>query len=505
MESYSESFDETVSCSVEKSSLDEKLLVAPCLGIIWHADQSRVGQIASLFHKKENQMELSRFTPLFYGDLENLGAPLLDEHISRKPILIKRVKPREYMITPPISNMEVMVNGVEINEPSLFSIDELGREIIISISNKIILAIFERPVAHVNTASKFGIKGVSAAIFQMWRSIELAAPYNTPVLIRGETGTGKELVAQALHRLSTRVDKPMLNINMATLTGDLAVSELFGAVKGSYTGANADRAGLFEQASDSSLFLDEIAATAENIQPMLLRVLETQEVRRVGDAHTRKVNARIIAATDHSMEQGEFNQPLLRRLESIVINVPPLRHRRVDIGELIVHFLGKEVENNQENLAKLINGKQILKLVLHEWPGNIRELRNTVQQLVMGIPVKLLDEPHDVLPQSTRKIVERKKYRDKKSVTEDEMLLALDKNNWSIKSSAITLNISRTALYDLMQASTKVRRVEDITDKEIDLLTSKEKGDINTWAKELRVGKDSLRRRLKEMNFLYLL
>jgi transcriptional regulator with GAF, ATPase, and Fis domain len=508
MEKYSESFDETVSCTVEKSSTDDNLLVAPCLGIIWHPDQSRVGQIASLFHKEEKQMELSRFSPLFYDDIESLGAPLLDGHISRSPIIIKRVSAREYQITPPASKMEVMVNGTIISESRRVSLDEQGREIIISISNKIIIAIFERPVARTSLANKFGIKGISASVFQMWRSIELAAPYNTPVLIRGETGTGKELIAQALHALSTRAESQMLSINMATLTGDLAVSELFGAAKGAYTGASSDRAGLFEQASDSSLFLDEIAATAENIQPMLLRVLETQEIRRVGDGRSRKVNARVIAATDQNMEAEEFNQPLLRRLEAIVINIPPLRNRRVDIGQLVLHFLGNAVENYHGGLAELISGEQILKLVLHEWPGNIRELRNIVQQVAMGIPPKLFSEPLKGLDQHSeliRNTTPRKKYRDKKSVSEDEMLSALNTHNWCIKESAIALNISRTGLYDLMQNSPRVRRAEEIEDQEIALITSKGIGNINTWAKELRVGREALKRRLKVMNLTCLL
>ncbi|EMI15313.1 two component, sigma54 specific, transcriptional regulator, Fis family [Rhodopirellula maiorica SM1] len=241
--------------------------------------------------------------------------------------------------------------------------------------------------------------GKSAAMQQVFRQIALVADSDLSVLITGETGTGKELAAAAIHRHSRRSDKPYLPIAPVSLSETVIESELFGHVKGAFTGADSNRAGLFELASEGSILLDEIGELPLAIQAKLLRVLEQGEFTAVGDVAARRSNVRIIAATNRDLEQavheGTFREDLLYRLSAVSIRLPPLRHRSEDIPMLIEYFLTRLGYPSPKNATdpSLIDALQ-----QRSWWGNVRELRNAVEHasvIARGRPLLLSDFPEE--------------------------------------------------------------------------------------------------------------
>jgi chemotaxis protein methyltransferase CheR len=239
----------------------------------------------------------------------------------------------------------------------------------------------------VRVASNFGeIIGRSENLRKVLRQTEQVAPLDTTVTILGETGTGKELLAHAIHRLSPRRNQALVKVNCAALPGPLIESELFGHEKGAFTSADVRRTGRFEIANNGTIFLDEVGELPLDLQAKLLRVLEEGEFERLGGSHTLKVNVRVIAATNRNLEEavrkGEFRSDLYYRLNIFPITLPPLRERREDIPMLVTHLvkqlaqkLGKTIDSvPQETMTKLRN---------YPWPGNVRELRNVIERAVI--------------------------------------------------------------------------------------------------------------------------
>ncbi|HEU5305047.1 MAG TPA: sigma-54 dependent transcriptional regulator [Gemmatimonadales bacterium] len=221
--------------------------------------------------------------------------------------------------------------------------------------------------------------------------LELAsrvARHNTTVLITGESGTGKEVIARAIHRMSPRSDRSFIAVNCAAIPEQLLESELFGHVKGAFTGATADHPGLFELADEGTLLLDEIADLPSGLQAKLLRVLEEGELRRLGGREPRKINVRVLAATGRPMEQaverGEFRSDLYYRLNVVRLHIPPLRERPEDIPELLTHFARQAAQRLGHPVS--ITPAALAALTQHNWPGNVRELRNAIERAaVLGV------------------------------------------------------------------------------------------------------------------------
>ena len=228
--------------------------------------------------------------------------------------------------------------------------------------------------------------GGSAAMDQITSLIDLIASRRSTILILGETGTGKEVVARCIHQASPRSDRPMIAVNCPAIPQDLLEAELFGHVKGAFTGAMSSRIGLFEQAHESTLFIDEIGDLPLELQAKLLRVLQEREFRRVGGTETIKVDVRVIAATNcdllEKVKQGKFREDLYYRLNVVPINMPPLRNRRSDIPRLVHHFIKKVCD--QEHLAfKTISEEAMTRLCEYAWPGNVRQLENAIEMAVV--------------------------------------------------------------------------------------------------------------------------
>jgi two-component system response regulator HydG len=245
--------------------------------------------------------------------------------------------------------------------------------------------------------------GTSAAIRAVRGRIQRVADAPAPVIVLGETGTGKGLVARALHADSQRAGHAFVSLNCAALPEQLLESELFGYVKGAFTGATADRAGLFAEADGGTLFLDEIGEMPPALQAKLLHVLESGAVRPVGAAKPREVDVRIIAATHRNLaravREGTFREDLLYRLDVVSIVLPPLRERREDIPELLDHFLAEARRKYPHSPVTGLSPEALARLANHRWPGNVRELAHTVEKLVLlGREAKIgLDDLRDLL------------------------------------------------------------------------------------------------------------
>ena len=234
--------------------------------------------------------------------------------------------------------------------------------------------------------TQYEIVGSSKAIRQVIGLLEKVAPTPARVLVTGENGTGKELVARAIHALSPRASGPFVEVNCAAIPTELIESELFGHMKGSFTGAFADRAGKFELADGGTLFLDEIGDMSLSAQAKVLRALQEGVISRVGSGKTLPVDVRVIAATNKNLgaeiEQGRFREDLLYRLNVVPIHVPSLRERRGDIAQLVAHFSGELTQHGGLSV-KEFDAAAIERLTAHDWPGNIRELKNAVERLLI--------------------------------------------------------------------------------------------------------------------------
>ena len=283
--------------------------------------------------------------------------------------------------------------------------------------------------------------------------IARVGPSDANILITGENGSGKGTVSQALHAASVRADKPLVTVNAGGLSEGIFESELFGHVKGAFTDAKTDRIGRFEMADGGALFLDEIANVPLNLQPKLLRVLETGEFERVGSSRTRRVNVRILSATNADLRQevatGRFRQDLLFRLNTIEIHVPPLRERREDIGPLAQHFLRAHTQRYRKRVTGF-ESAALRALTEHTWPGNVRELDHAVERAVLmaqGEQVKAADLGLRGAESGPAKL-------DEMSLEEVEAFLikkALQRFDGNVSRAADALGLSRSALYRRLQ------------------------------------------------------
>ena len=290
--------------------------------------------------------------------------------------------------------------------------------------------------------------GESVAMQEVFRLIERAGPSDKAILIQGESGTGKELVARALHRASRRSSKPLVVINCAALPETLLESELFGHEKGAFTGAVAEKQGLFEVADGGTLFIDEVGELPGSLQAKLLRVLEDGSLRRVGSVKERRVNVRILAATNRNMldevQDGNFREDLYYRINVMSLELPPLRKRVGDIPLLVQHFLGPEWEIDDDALAAIER---------YDWPGNIRQLSNALERskiLADDGRVRISDLPHEVTEFSTtdRRLAD---IDDLSSLERTKIVEVLRRENGNKSRTAQILGIDRRKLYRLLE------------------------------------------------------
>jgi two-component system nitrogen regulation response regulator NtrX len=322
--------------------------------------------------------------------------------------------------------------------------------------------------------SKYEIVGKSPGLIKVLDAVRRAAPTDATVLLLGESGVGKELVARAIHRNSRRAAQRFIQVNCAAIPEELIESELFGHEKGSFTGATEKQIGKFEQADRGTIFLDEVGDMSQKTQAKVLRVLQEQEVERLGSARTIKVDVRVIAATnkrlEDAIERGEFREDLYFRLNVIPIVVPPLRERREDIPPLVEHFARRFSE--EHNVRRRFDPRALEALQNYRWRGNIRELRNTIERLVIMSDREVIgvnDLPADVggargdgagtgtvsAEAASVKTASREgagTLREFKDASERAFLVQkLRENNWNISKTAEVIDTPRSNLYKKLE------------------------------------------------------
>jgi two-component system nitrogen regulation response regulator NtrX len=318
----------------------------------------------------------------------------------------------------------------------------------------------ENQLLHSELGHRYQVIGDSVPMKAMRQQIAVTAPTNGRVLIYGESGTGKELVARALHAASLRSNGPFVEVNCAAIPEELIESELFGHVKGSFTGATEDKIGKFQKADGGTLFLDEIGDMSLRTQSKVLRVLEEQRFEPVGSNQTVNVDVRVIAATNKNLEQeiarGAFRQDLFYRLNVIPFYVPPLRDRKEDIAILTRHFLNEFSSAYGKKTRELGDTAKDI-LLRYPWPGNVRELRNLVERLVIVCPQARI-EPHHLPPELFRGVAESPQQpystlHEARSAYEREFILRkLQEHRWNMTQTAFALGLERSHLYRKMKS-----------------------------------------------------
>jgi two-component system nitrogen regulation response regulator NtrX len=307
--------------------------------------------------------------------------------------------------------------------------------------------------------SRYEIVGNSYSIRQVLERVERVAPTEARVLITGENGTGKELVARAIHRLSARAERPFVEVNCAAIPSELIESALFGHIKGSFTGAVADRAGKFEQADGGTLFLDEVGDMSLDAQAKALRALEEGVITRVGGSKAITVDVRVIAATNkdlaRAIEAGQFREDLFYRLNVVPIHVPPLRERREDVPMLVQHF-ADIMAKREGGPHRTFDAVAVQRLVDLPWPGNVRELRNTVERLtILASGERVRAEDVDLLAAGrtqaqgvTSEILTAETFADFKDRAERAYIAQrLRENDWNVAETARRIDMPRSNLY----------------------------------------------------------
>ncbi len=323
-----------------------------------------------------------------------------------------------------------------------------------------------------NRQSFHGIIGGDAKMQKIYATIEAVCDTNATILLTGESGTGKRVIAHAIHNSDpSRRDKPFIEVNCGALPETLLESELFGHIKGSFTGAIKDRMGRYELADKGTILLDEIDAFTPSLQVKLLRLLQSGEFERVGESHTIKVDARVIASTNQDLsmaiEEGTFREDLFYRLNVIPIHIPPLRERRNDIPLLVEYFLKNcSQRNNSKRTVTAVSGDAMKALLKYEWPGNVRELENAIERAI------ILSKDHDIITrqdlpellQESGKVAggdnninttnNQKEGFLKEVLKHPEKQIiqnSLEEASWNRKQAAANLGINRSTLYNKMK------------------------------------------------------
>ncbi len=504
----------------------------PTLTILFHPQAPRVGARAYLGQIVRGQeARLSRLEPAF--EQPGSQAPLNDPYLSRRPIRFLSV-PGGIEIRLDEGHTRIALNGEPVDGSRVISLPEIREGAVLEMAGRVVLLLHLFVAPRLPVCEPHGLVGESSAIAQVRAEIHRVADLAVPVLIRGATGTGKELVAQAIHAASRRHRGPFVSVNLGAIPPSLAASELFGAARGAYTGAVQAQDGYFRKAQGGTLFLDEIGETPQEAQASLLRALELGEIQPVGAQSALRVDVRVLAATDADLEQrvqaGTFREPLLHRLAGYSIRLPPLRERRDDIGRLLIHFLRQELAATGE-LEILDRGSSPLlwmkpalmtRLARYDWPGNVRQLRNAVRQLVIGsrglpqlqsspgleslLGVSLPAGPpaaapavSDPAPSSRPAAARRRKPAD---ISQDELLAVLRAHRWRLKRAAEELGISRPSLYVLIERCPAIRKAGDLKVEEIVLCHRECGGDLDLMVERLMVSRDALHRRTRELGLI---
>ncbi|WP_116368624.1 sigma 54-interacting transcriptional regulator [Parahaliea mediterranea] len=482
------------------------------LTILFHPDPQRIGHWCELpLGPRGKSLALGRLQPAFCSGTGQEAA-LEERHVSRQALLLQYDQHGLRLARQP-GACRCRLNGQLLGDEAV-ALDRatLDAGCILQLGHAVVLWVHSGPPRgeqHKEVAP--ALLGSSAALCALRQQIARTGAADLDVLLLGETGTGKEEVANALHRVSGRAQQPLVAINMAAIPVGLAAALLFGSVRGAYTGATASP-GYFRQAEGGTLFLDEIGDAPVEIQPQLLRALQQRQVQVVGGA-LEAVDVRVIAATDSELdtEASSFSGALRHRLGSFELLLPPLRERREDIGELLLAFVRREAAAlDAEALLPSLDADPMLiarwaevvqRLARYDWPGNVRELANAARQLLLGsggqlsIPPALearlqgvSEAPQEAAQARARVLAE---------VTLDDVRAAHVASGYEVAATARRLGLSRQAVYRRLKEA-GFRLASELAQGELDAALAAAAGDERRAALALRVSAQGLRARLRQ-------
>jgi two-component system, NtrC family, nitrogen regulation response regulator GlnG len=486
----------------------------PCLTIACHPDTSRIGERLLLFGPKgTSPIALSRTGPAFSNPSGRQTGPLASLNLSRKPLKVSPGNEGGVVVGAAPGGSLLEIDGQRVDGRQVISRDAVEAGVVLTLAQRVVLLLHiiedREPCSR-----QLGLVGHSDRLEKLRDGILQVSGKDAPVLLLGESGAGKELVARAIHRSGPRKERSFVAVNLAAVPASVAASELFGHKSGAFTGADRNHLGYFEQANGGTLFLDEVGAAEPQLQSVLLRVLETGEFQPLGSRTSKRVDVRVIAATDADLDRavaaGQFRAPLYHRLASYLLRVPPLRERRDDIGRLLVHFLVPELEKvgAGHRLEEPPRGKPpwlpaalVSDLVRHEWPGNVRELANLVRRMVAAFHHKDAVDPSELLGAKAEHTAapEKKRRPWKGSVAEEDLIAAMREHKWSIGATARQLGISRNTLYSLIEQSPAIRLAKDLSPEEISQASQECGGDIKAAAEKLEVSVRALKLHMKKL------
>ena len=484
--------------------------------IIFHPETSRIGQTAVVPRQTGSApWILGRRSPAFSGGTAQVAEPLEDPHISRQALeFLPRGK--QLVVRRFAASSRCRIAGCELDDSVELEPEELRKGVPLMLGHTVVLLLrlARRGEPGAGEPQRVGqLRGSSAYMAGLRKQILQAGGSDLDVLIRGETGTGKELVAAAVHGASRRADAPLVSVNMAAIPSELAAAALFGSAKGAFTGAERAGVGYFQQAQGGGLFLDEIGDTSADVQPQLLRALQQREIQSVGGA-IRQVDVRVISATDAALEgEGcDFKAALRHRLGACEIQLLPLREHPEDIGELLLYFLtvgAAELQRSGILPQEHSSAPEIAawaglfyRFLCYSWPGNVRELANFARQVVLASErqLTLVDSVENALEHKAaapQAVPDTRVRRRMQAIDEEEFDRALQDNHFEAARAAKQLGVSRTAVYRRIEESPRHRLAKEVPRDELQRALAENKGDSTAAAMQLRVSVTSLRARLR--------
>jgi two-component system nitrogen regulation response regulator GlnG len=486
-----------------------RLPLIPALTLAWHPEISRVGHLAPLRDLiEQHEAVLQRDAPIFFKPGSTIGAPVDHRSLSRVPAVVLSSKNNGFELRRGPTDAEVLLDGLPFTEPRPLTAEDLARGLVLTVNRRFVFVLHavRYPVAR---SPNMGLIGSGDPIEEIRRLILRVAPRNTPVLIRGRSGTGKELVARAIHAHSPRASGNFVDVNMGKLRPESAAAELFGYERGAFTGASEARPGMFRHAHQGTIFLDEIGNTSIEVQKDLLRTLQDHRVQSLGSVQPRAVDVRVLMATDADLEQlradGQLLDSFYNRLNTaFTIELPPLHARREDIGVLFAHFLKEKLRaGGEESRLKddWLKAPTVTQVLLANLGGNVRTLEGLAEALAVDgatnphrVAMEYLAKERGATP-SLRSADEPRQPRALE-ISREKLLAELERWRWNQSAVARSLHVSRQALGRRLEAEPDIRKIIDIPLPE--LLRAHEEcgGDLDALSKRLGLPPSVLRRRL---------
>ena len=491
------------------------------LTIVFHPDTSRIGETAVLpnLGAGEAPLILGRRSPAFERGGELVTGSLDEPHVSRQALGLSAHGEGVLLRRLPASS-RCRVAGRELDGEIALTEAQLQLGVPLLLGHAVVLLLRFTQLGKTDKTRPVrdhGMIGSSRYMANLREHIEQVAASDLDVLIRGETGTGKELVAAAIHRASLRASGPMVSVNMTAIPQGLAAASLFGSARGAFTGAHKASDGYFTQAEGGSLFLDEIGDTPPDLQPQLLRALQQREIQLVGGP-VRRADVRIISATDADIEAEGcgFRVALKHRLGGCEIHLAPLREHPEDIGELTMHYLCTYREESGIDLklpSRRSGGRELAawgdlfyRFLCYRWPGNVRELGNFVGQVVVAsthgltVPVSVDSALREAATYGRRELADPNSVSERRrihQIAEEELDRALEDSAFEVARTARRLGVSRQAVYRRIEASPRHRLAEQVPLPELQRTMAANRGDVAATARVLRVSASGLRARLR--------